>query len=287
MEHQIASGIAMGAIYVCLALAVVMIYQSTGHINFAQGEMAMFSTFVAWLCLGAGVPYWGAAIIAMTFGFVGGFLIERVIMRPLTGAPDLAIIAIFVALFVGINSLAGWIFTHEVQSFPSPFPERAPFGITVLSGHEFGVICVVLVVTTALFSFLRFARLGLAMRAAAASPVNARLSGIPVSFMLSLGWGLSALIGAIAGIMVAPAIFLEPGMMGGILIYAFAAALLGGIDNPWGAVAGGIIIGVLENLAGAYLVGTGLKLSVALVAIVAVLLIRPSGLFGRKLVERV
>ena len=138
-----------------------------------------------------------------------------------------------------------------------------------------------------LYVFLRFTKVGLAMRASAENPVSSRLAGIPVSLMLSLGWGLSALIGAVAGLMVAPVVFLEPNMMGGVLIYAFAAALLGGIDNPWGAVAGGLIVGVVENLAGTYLVGTELKLTLALVLIVAVLLVRPSGLFGRKLVARV
>lgn len=284
---QIASGIAMGAIYACLALALVMIYQSTHHINFAQGEIAMFSTFVAWLCLGAGLPYWGAALAALAFGFVSGFLIERLILRPLSHAPDLSIVVVFIGLFIGINSLAGWVFTHQIQTFPSPFAEKGPFGTTIISGHELGTIGVMVVVMGMLFAFLRFTRVGLAMRAAAENPVSSRLSGIPVSTMLSLGWGLSALIGAIAGLMVAPVVFLEPNMMGGVLIYAFAAALLGGIDNPWGAVVGGIIVGVVENLAGAYLVGTELKLSVALVVIVGVLLVRPSGIFGRKLVARV
>jgi branched-chain amino acid transport system permease protein len=146
---------------------------------------------------------------------------------------------------------------------------------------------VVLLVMALLYVFLRFTKVGLAMRASAENPVSSRLAGIPVSLMLSLGWGLSALIGAVAGLMVAPVVFLEPNMMGGVLIYAFAAALLGGIDNPWGAVAGGLIVGVVENLAGTYLVGTELKLTLALVLIVAVLLVRPSGLFGRKLVARV
>ena len=199
----------------------------------------------------------------------------------------MSVIVVFIGLLVGVNSLAGWVFGHQLEAFPSPFPTRAPFGTTLISGHELGTIAVVLVVMCVLFAFLRFTRIGLAMRASAENPVTARLAGIPVSMMLSLGWGLSALIGSIAGLMVAPVVFLDPNMMGGVLIYAFAAALLGGIDNPWGAVLGGLIVGIVENLAGTYLVGTELKLSVALVVIVGVLLIRPSGLFGRKLVARV
>jgi branched-chain amino acid transport system permease protein len=284
--QQIASGIAMGGIYACLGLALVMIYQSTHHINFAQGEMAMFSTFIAFLLLKAGLPYWLAALATLAFGFVAGMLIERLILRPLGDVPELSVIVVFIGLFIGINSLAGWIFGHQLEPFPSPFPEKA-FGTMLVSGHELGTIAVVLVVMGVLYAFLRFTKVGLAMRASAENPVSSRLSGIPVSLMLALGWGLSSMIGAVAGLMVAPVVFLEPNMMGGVLIYAFAAALLGGIDNPWGAVAGGLIVGVLENLAGTYVVGTELKLTLALLVIVAVLLVRPSGLFGRKLVSRV
>ncbi|HJS02384.1 MAG TPA: branched-chain amino acid ABC transporter permease [Variovorax sp.] len=285
--QQLASGIAMGGIYACLGLALVMIYQSTHHINFAQGEMAMFSTFIAFLLLKWGLPYWAAALATLAFGFVAGFAIERLVLRPLGDVPELSVIVVFIGLFVGINSLAGWIFGHQLEPFPSPFPDKVPGGTTLISGHELGTVVVVLLVMGILFAFLRFTKVGLAMRASAENPVSSRLAGIPVSLMLSLGWGLSALIGAVAGLMVAPVVFLEPNMMGGVLIYAFAAALLGGIDNPWGAVAGGLIVGVIENLAGTYVVGTELKLSLALVLIVGVLLIRPSGIFGRKLVARV
>ncbi|WP_208510668.1 branched-chain amino acid ABC transporter permease [Variovorax paradoxus] len=285
--QQIASGIAMGGIYACLGLALVMIYQSTHHINFAQGEMAMFSTFIAFLLLKWGLPYWAAALATLAFGFVAGFAIERLVLRPLGDVPELSVIVVFIGLFVGINSLAGWIFGHQLEPFPSPFPDKLSGGSTLISGHELGTVAVVLLVMALLYAFLRFTKVGLAMRASAENPVSSRLAGIPVSLMLSLGWGLSALIGAVAGLMVAPVVFLEPNMMGGVLIYAFAAALLGGIDNPWGAVAGGLIVGVVENLAGTYLVGTELKLTLALVLIVAVLLVRPSGLFGRKLVARV
>ncbi|CAN7482745.1 branched-chain amino acid ABC transporter permease [Variovorax sp. LjRoot130] len=285
--QQLASGIAMGGIYACLGLALVMIYQSTHHINFAQGEMAMFSTFIAFLLLKWGLPYWAAALATLAFGFVAGFAIERLVLRPLGDVPELSVIVVFIGLFVGINSLAGWIFGHQLEPFPSPFPDKVPGGTTLISGHELGTVVVVLLVMGILYAFLRFTKVGLAMRASAENPVSSRLAGIPVSLMLSLGWGLSALIGAVAGLMVAPVVFLEPNMMGGVLIYAFAAALLGGIDNPWGAVAGGLIVGVIENLAGTYVVGTELKLSLALVLIVGVLLIRPSGIFGRKLVARV
>ena len=229
--QQIASGIAMGGIYACLGLALVMIYQSTHHINFAQGEMAMFSTFIAFLLLKAGLPYWAAALVTLGFGFVAGFLIERLLLRPLGDVPELSVIVVFIGLLIGINSLAGWVFGHKLEPFPSPFPDKA-FGSTLISGHELGTIGVVVVVMAVLFAFLRFTKVGLAMRASAENPVSSRLAGIPVSLMLSLGWGLSALIGAIGGLMVAPVVFLEPNMMGGVLIYAFAGALLAASTTP-------------------------------------------------------
>ena len=286
--QQIASGIAMGGIYACLGLALVMIYQSTHHINFAQGEMAMFSTFIAFLLLKAGLPYWVAALATLAFGFVAGFLIERLLLRPLGDVPELSVIVVFIGLFIGINSLAGWVFGHKLEPFPSPFPDKA-FGSTLISGHELGTIGVVVVVMAVLFAFLRFTKVGLAMRASAENPVSSRLAGIPVSLMLSLGWGLSALIGAIGGLMVAPVVFLEPNMMGGVLIYGFAAAVLGGLSSPLGAVVGGFLVGVFENLAGTYIPGVGneLKLPIALALIITVLVVKPAGLLGRPIVKRV
>lgn len=285
--QQLASGIASGGIFASLALAFVMIYQSTHHINFAQGEMAMFSTFVAWSAVQAGVPYWGAFLIAVTFAFVVGVLIQRLIIQPLMKAPLLTHVVIFVGLLVIFNSLAGWFFGYTIRQFPSPFGSTLIPRNKFISSHEFGQILVVLVMLAVLFSFFRFTKLGLAMRAAAVNPDSSEFVGIRVGWMIALGWGLGGAIGAVSGIMVAPIVFLEPNMMGGILVYGFAGALLGGINNPWGAVAGGFIIGIIDTLAGAYLFGTELKLTVALILIVVILLVRPSGLFGRTIVERV
>lgn len=284
--HQVLAGLATGGIYASLALALVMIYQATHLVNFAQGELAMFSTYIAWSLMQAGVPYWGAFVATVAGAFVLGVLIERVIVQPVENAPILSIVIVFIGLLVILNSLAGWIFTYTIKPFPSPFPEQPLFGNAYVGSHELGSIGVTLAVLIAVFVFFRFTPLGLAMRAAAQNPVSSRLVGIRVGWMLALGWGLAAAIGAIAGIMVAPSVFLEPNMMAGILLYAFAAALLGGIDSPGGAVLGGFIVGVLENLAGMVL-GTELKLTVALVLIVSVLVIRPSGLFGKPNVRRV
>jgi branched-chain amino acid transport system permease protein len=284
--HQILSGLATGGIYAAIALSLVMIYQATHHINFAQGEMAMFSTYLAWMMIDAGLPYWVAFAATVAISFVLGVLIERIVIRPVEHAPVLSVVIVFIALLVILNSLAGWIFSYTIKTFPSPFAwEGSQNGY--LSPHELGTIGVTLVVLAALFVFFRFTSLGLAMRAAAQNPVSSRLSGIRVGWMLALGWGLAAAIGAIAGMMIAPVVYLDPNMMAGVMLYAFAAALLGGIDNPFGAVVGGFVVGVVENLAGAYVVGTELKLTVALALIIGVLLFRPTGLFGRRYVTRV
>ena len=285
--QQIASGLANGCIYGSVALALVMIYQSTHHINFAQGEMATFSTFIAWALVQAGWPYWGAFFATVAISFVAGLLIQRLILRPVEKAPVLTNVIVFIGLLLIVNALAGWIFDHTLKSFPSPFPKDAFFASRYFNAHAIGSAAVMVGVLLALFAFFRFTPIGLAMRAAAQNADSARLVGIRVSWMLGLGWGLAAAIGAVAGMMVAPIVFLDPNMMAGILLYGFAAALLGGIDNPVGAVLGGFVVGVLENLLGAYVIGTELKLTVALVLIVATLTLKPDGLMGKKVVTRV
>ena len=285
--HQIFSGLATGCIYGSIALALVMIYQSTHHINFAQGELAMFSTYIAWFLMEQGWPYWAAFFATLVISFSGGVLIQRIILRPVEKSPILTNVIVFIALVVIVNSMAGWIFDFTIKAFPSPFPQKSALATRFFSAHEMGSAMVMLCVLGALFVFLRFTPFGLAMRAAAQNPESARLVGIRVSWMLAMGWGMAATIGAVAGMMVAPVVYLDPNMMAGILIYGFAAALLGGIDHPGGAVAGGLIVGVLENLLGAYVIGTELKLSVALVLIVGTLTLKPNGLFGKNVVTRV
>jgi len=284
--HQVMSGIATGGIYASVALALVMIYQATHHVNFAQGEMATFSTYIALTFINLGFPYWVAFAAAVVISFAIGVTIERVLMRPLANAPVLASVGVFVGLLLIINSLSGWFFDYTIKQFPTPFPDRPMMG-GYLSGHELGSTAVTLIVLVCVYLFFTHTRLGLAMRAAAFNPASARLVGVRVGWMLALGWGLAAAIGAVAGCMVAPIVFLDPNMMSGILLYAFAGALLGGIDNPLGAVLGGFAVGVIENLGGAYLVGTELKLTLALVIIVAVLTVKPTGLMGRKVYSRV
>jgi branched-chain amino acid transport system permease protein len=285
--HQIISGIATGSIYASISLALVMIFLATHHINFAQGEMAMFSTYIALALIQAGVPYWGAFVLTLVFSFIGGMVLQRILLQPMANAPVLASVGVFLGLLLIFNNIAGWLFTYTLQPFPTPFGTGAPILGGMLSRHELGSTAVTLVVLAVVWAFFRFTKLGLALRGAAYNPVSSRLVGIPVARMLALGWGLAAAIGAIAGMMVAPIVFLDPNMMGGVLLYAFAGALLGGITSPLGAVVGGVLMGVIENLAGAYVVGTELKLTTALVIIVVVLVVKPTGLFGKALASRV
>lgn len=288
--QQVVSGLATGSIYASLALALVMIYQATDVVNFAQGEMAMFSTYLAWSMLQAGLPYWVAFLGTVAFAFVGGVVIERVVIRPVENAPILSIVIVTLGLLVIFNSVAGWIWTYIQKPFPTPFPSQpVRLGAITVGAHDVGEFAVTLVMLIVLFLFFRYTPLGLAMRAAAHNPVSSRLAGIRVSRMLALGWGLAALFGSVAGMMVAPIVTLDPSMMGGIQIYAFAAATLGGFTSPVGAVLGGLIVGVTENLVGTYVkfIGTELKLTVALGIIIVVLLVKPSGLFGRAVVRRV
>ncbi|MBI1735689.1 MAG: branched-chain amino acid ABC transporter permease [Candidatus Rokubacteria bacterium] len=288
--QQVVSGLATGGIYASLALALVMIYQATDVVNFAQGEMAMFATYLAWSMLAAGLPYWATFFATVALAFVLGLLIERVVIRPVESAPILSIVIVTLGLLVIHNSVAGWIWTYIQKPFPSPFPPKpVRLGPIYIGAHDIGAITVTLVMLLLLFVFFRFTPLGLAMRAAAQNPVSSRLAGIRVSRMLMLGWGLAAAFGSVAGMMVAPIVTLDPSMMSGIQIYAFAAATLGGFTSPAGAVVGGLLVGVIENLVGTYVrfIGTELKLTVALAIIIVVLVFRPSGLFGRVHVRRV
>ena len=284
--QQIVNGLATGAIYAVIALALVMNFNSTNHINFAQGELAMFSTYVAWTLISVGIPYWFAFMLTVAVSFMGGVLLERFVLQPFRDAPLLSVVVVFIALFLAFNALAGWIWGFVLKDFPSPVSQYST-GTQLLGAHQLFVGVVTGAMLSLLYLFFRFTPLGLTMRAVAHNPTSARLVGIRVAWTLALGWGLAAAIGAIAGMLIAPLTFLDPNMMTGILLYAFAAALLGGVDSPPGAVLGGLIVGVLENLLGAYVVGPQLKLTVALAIVILVLIFRPRGLLGRVTVRRV
>jgi branched-chain amino acid transport system permease protein len=288
--QQVVSGLATGSIFASLALALVLIYRSMGVINFAQGELAMFSTYVAWQLVQMGVPMLGAFFITIVVAFAGGVVLERVVIRPVERAPQLTLVIVTLGLFTAINGLAGWIWGYIVKPFPSPFPSTPlQVGGVAFSAQDVGIIVVSFVTLGLVTLFFQKTKLGLAMRAAAIYPEQSRVLGIRVGWMLALGWGLASLVGAISGIMIAPVVFLDPNMMQSLIVYAFAAAVLGGVESPIGAVVGGLILGVVLNLLGTYVpaIGDELRLAAALAIIVAVLVIKPSGLFGRATVQRV
>jgi len=287
--QQVMAGLANGAIYACIALSVVMIYQAIDHLNFAQGEMATFSTFIGWQLIAWGLPYWVAFFIVVVVSFVAGILIERVLFKPLHNASILANLVGFIALFSILNSGDGFLWNYTIKTFPTPFGTKPLFGSGLMDTHEAGMIGVTAALLVLIYLFFRGTRLGLAMRAAAANPDSARLVGIRIGWMTALGWGLAAAVGAVAGMLIAPVVFLEPNMMFGVLLYGFAGAVFGGLSSPGGAVFGGFAVGIIENLAGTFIpyVGRDLKLTIALVIIVAVLMVRPAGLFGRSVVSRV
>jgi len=288
--QQVVSGVAIGGIFASLALALVLIYNAMGLVNFAQGEMAMLATFVALTLINRGVSYWLALPLTLLIAFAGGVAIQRVVIRPVERAPLLALVIITLGLATLLNGLAGFIFGYVPRSFPSPFSADTVDILGVfISYRDLGVIAVSGLVLLAIYFLLQRTTLGLTMRAAAHHPEASRLLGVRVSWMLALGWGLASAVGAVSGVMVAPILLLEPNMMQSIIIYAFAAAVLGGIESPLGAVVGGLIVGVTINLAGAYVPGVGgdLQLAVGLAIIIAVLVLRPNGLFGRAAVRRV
>jgi branched-chain amino acid transport system permease protein len=289
-SQQVVSGIASGAIYASLALALVLIYRAMDVANFAQGEMAMFATFIAYtLITQLHLPYLLAFAITILLAFAGGVVVERAVIRPFEGAPVLTLVIVTLALLSIFNGLAGLIWGYVFKTFDSPFPARSvQLGGVFIGIQDLGVIAVTLAVLAVVFGFFRFTRLGLAMRAAALYPESSRLLGVRTSRMLALGWGLAAAVGAVSGMMVAPIVFLDPNMMQPVLLFAFAAAVLGGIESPLGSVVGGVIVGVLLALVGTYLPGgQNLRVPFGLVVIVAVLLFRPAGLFGHKEVRRV
>jgi len=260
-------------------------------INFAQGEMAMFTTYIAWTLIeNHGLSYWPAFAATLLFALLLGIGVQRVVIHPVSNASVLTVVIMTIGLVLTFNGLASLIWSAEIRAFPSPFPnETWQIGDVSISQESVGTFVVVLVLVAMLWAFFQFTKIGLALRASALNPEASRLVGVRVGWMLAIGWGLAAVLGAVAGILTAPTVFLDPNMMQAILIYAFAAAVLGGIDSPVGAIAGGLLLGVGLNLIGSYVdfVGADLRLPVALLVILVVLLVRPAGLFGKPVARRV
>ena len=294
--QQFVSGLAAGGVYALLALALVIIHRSTGVINFAQGEMATLSAYICWtLMFNHGWSYWPAFVATLLLSFGGGVAIHRVVIRPVERGSVLRIVIVTIGLLIAINGFVVWQWSGEPQFLESPFgSDVIRVGDVSISRHDVGTIAVALGIVVLLWLLFRFTKVGLALRASAVNPEEARLVGVRVTWMLALGWGLAATLGAVAGVLTAPTVGLDPQMMQAVLIYAFAAALLGGIDSPVGAIVGGLALGVILNML-SYLsqyevfdwFSEELRLPMALLIILVVLLVKPTGIFGKPEVKRV
>ena len=270
--QQVVSGLASGGIYGSLALALVLIYRSTGVVNFAQGELATFSTYICWSLQDHGLSFWPAFAITLVVSFAGGVLIERTLIRPVENAPVLTVVILTIGLLILVNGLTTLFWGGAFKQFDGPFSQRPiHIGGVAFSIQDIGVIAVSIVTVILLGLLFRFTKVGLGLRASAVNRGSSRLVGIRVGWMIALGWGLAAMLGAVAGTMTAPTFGLQPNMMQTVLLYAFAAAVLGGFDSPIGAVVGGLVLGVMMNLLGTYVdfIDGKLRLTSALAVILA------------------
>lgn len=287
---QLLNGIQNGAVYASLAIALVLIFRTTGILNFAQGEIALYSTYIVWKLTTTGMPVWLAILLAIIISFVGGALIERVIIRPVERSSPLVIVIVTIGMFLAINSLTQLQFGSGEQALPSFYPQHTwrPGGV-LISSNTLALVGVLAVECALLYVVLQRTKLGLAFRGVASNPESSQLLGVPVGRILMVGWGLAAAVGALAGALVVPTTTgLVPSSMQQILVFAFAAAALGGFDSVFGAVVGGMIVGVADALTIGYVhTLRGIDLLVPFGLILLVLLFRPSGLFGTTRVERV
>jgi branched-chain amino acid transport system permease protein len=295
--QTVATGLSMGSVYAVVALAIVLIYRSTGVLNFAQGEMAMFGTFIGWSMivyfnawsLPLDLNYWLPFVLAVVISAFIGAAVERVVLRPVEEAPVLNSVIVTLGLFTLFNAVAIWRYGGIAKPFPSPsFFQGSPLSVgpVVISRLNIGVFCTSVLIMLLLYLFLNYTKLGLAMRAASENRLACRMVGVPANRMLTLGWAFAAAVGAMAGMLVAPIVFLSPNMMFATLIFAFAAAVLGGLQSLPGAIVGGLLLGIIQNMAGTY-IGSEIDITAAFFVIVLVLLIRPTGLLGRRVVRRV
>ena len=302
--QRLFDGLSDGSIYALLALGLVIIYRGTGHLNFAQGEMALFCTYLAYQFGEWGLPIGLALLLAMVSGFALGAATEVALVRPIAKRSPFAVFIVTIGLFQGLNWLDGAIWGNQVlpnsavskqAQFPSLFPNKDTDFVDIFGAgvkvQSIGTFVLVLALTGVLFLLFNFTKLGLAMRAVASNAESAKLIGIKTNRVLMVSWGLAAAIGALGGVVFAGANHtVSMGMMFSVFIYASAAATLGGFDSPGGAVIGGLSLGVIQNMVAGYAdewVGQQMKIGAALIVIVGVLLIKPSGLFGTSKVERV
>lgn len=303
--QRLVDGLSYGSIYALIALGLVIVYRGTGHLNFAQGEMALFSTYCVYQFGEWGIPVWIALALGMGVGFVVGAGAEVTLVRPISHKSPFAVFIVTLGLFTFFNWLAGAIWGGQqlpnagVGSkqlrFPSLFPNDPEDQFNVFGAsiriERVGILALVLGISGLMYLLFNRTKFGLAMRAVASNTESAKLTGIRTNLVLMVSWGLAAAIGAVGGVVMAGLNSnVNLGLMFTVFIYGSAAATLGGFDSPGGAVIGGLAIGIIENLASGYAqewIGQELKLAVAFIVIVVVLLVRPSGLFGTAKVERV
>ena len=291
--QRIIDGLSNGFIFAAMAMALVLIYKATTIVNFAQGEMAMVGTFIAYVfAVDHGWPIWLSIVMAMAVSAIGAAGIERVLIRPFDPSNHLAITIVTLGLFLILNALAGVIWAYDPKAFPTPFPGRnESFKVlgASISWTNFWTWITVLVTVALVSLVLTRTKIGLAFRSVSTNLESSRLLGIHIGRTLQFGWALAAAIGTLAGCLIAPSALLDPNFMGKVLIFSFAAATLGGLDSLGGAVIGGLIVGLVQTMSAGYFdfIGQELSTTVALAVIVAVLLVRPSGLFGSERVERV
>jgi branched-chain amino acid transport system permease protein len=284
-------GLASGAVYSSLALALVLVYRATHVVNFAQGELAMATTYVTYQLIQWGLSYWEAFFATLAISFVLGLVLQVALIRPVLHRSVIATVIVTVGLFILIDGVVNWIWGGDFKFMPSPFGTASfDLGGVAIPHLYVGMLGVVFACVLLVWALFRFTKLGLGMRAAAVRPAAAALVGVRVDRMLAVGWGLAAVLGAVAGLMAEPSqLFLSPTLMQPILVYAFAAAVLGGLESPAGAVVGGLTIGVSLALVVGYVpqISSELQLPFAFAVLLLVLLIKPSGLFGRREVRRV
>ncbi len=285
-KQLIVNGLGLGALYALTAFGIVLIYKTTDVITFAQGEMAMFSTFIAYTLLTKlKLPYGAAFALTLLFAGLLGVVVERVVMRPLTGSL-LNPVIVTIGLGLILTGMAGRIWGYELKTFPSAVEGPALRGGGVFLKRDDALVLVVTaILMLAIFAFFRYTMIGTAMRAVAQNKLAARLMGINVNGINALGWALGTALGAVTGLLIAPRNSLDPGMMGDVAVKAFAAAVLGGLTSLPGAVVGGLILGVIDSIAG--FKEPGLKTTIAFALIVLVLAIRPAGLLGKKVIKKV
>ncbi len=288
--QQLLNGLATGAIYASLGLALVLIYRTTNIANFAQGEMATFSAFLTWQLTEFGLPIWWAILISIGLSLIMGALTYVLIVRPVQYKDEMTIIIVTLGLFLAYNSATGAIWGFMQKASPSPLPVHTwTFGTLRIGAELLAFVAVLMTISVGLYVLFQRTRLGMALRAAASNAQSAQLVGIPYTAMMTLGWGMAAALGSVSGALVASRLTLDPNMMGDVIIYAFAAAVVGGLSSYLGAVVGGVVVGVSQSFSTAYLpaLGADLQIIVPLLLIVAVLIVKPEGLFGKAVQVRV